>query len=154
MRKSISRPASDYGRQSAAKRRLGNCAGCFHCGESRPAALIPNTTPRICAKCQRRNRGQSEVDQHHVAGRNNHAVTIPVPVNDHRDFFSGDQNSWPSKTLRNPQRSPLLAAAACIRGFLAVMRYLIDEILGWIAPELERLDTALCEKLGAQWWRS
>jgi hypothetical protein len=114
--------------------------------------LIPKSRPRICAACQRKRQGKTEIDLHHVAGKSNHAATVPVPVNDHRARLNLEQYKWPSKTLRNPDASPLLAIAGCIRGFIDFVEYCIDEFLRWIAGLIETLDAYLVEKLGPRWW--
>lgn len=154
MRKTSFTPDREYRRRETAQRRHGENNACEGCGESRPEALIGGRRPPRCARCERESHGQATEDLHHVAGRSNHAVTIPVPVNDHRARLSPEQNNWPSRTLRNPDRSPLLAGAACIRGFIDVLRYLLDEVLQWLAEELENLDEILGERLGPQWWRA
>lgn len=92
------------------------------------------------------------MDNHHFAGEANNPVTIPVPVNDHRARLSVDQMDWPKSTLKNPQGSPLLAAAGCVRGFIDVIHYLIEKGLLWIADMLEVLDELQVKKLGPQWW--
>jgi hypothetical protein len=52
------------------------------------------------------------MDAHHVAGKANSPITVPVPVNDHRACLSVAQADWPKSTLMNAHGSPLLAAAA------------------------------------------
>jgi hypothetical protein len=59
---------------------------------------------------------------------------------------------WPKETLENPDKSPLLAAAGCIRGFCDTLVYLIEELLLWIADLLERLHCILIEKFGERYW--
>jgi hypothetical protein len=92
------------------------------------------------------------MDNHHVAGKANSPVTIPVPVNDHRARLSVDQYDWPKRTLENPDRSPLIAAAGCVRGFTDTVIYLVESVLGWIAAALEALDECLTELYGSKWW--
>jgi hypothetical protein len=91
-------------------------------------------------------------DDHHPAGRSNSTLTIPIPVNAHRARLSVEQYDWPSGTLRNRNKSPLLASAACVRGFIETVTYLMDELLGWIPPMLEELDQVLTRHLGPKWW--
>ena len=79
-------------------------------------------------------------------------MTIPIPVNDHRSVLSNVQYEWPQRTLKNPDRSPLLAAAACIRGLIDTIKYLLDELILWVATFLEKLDAALTEHFGPRWW--
>ena len=80
------------------------------------------------------------MDLHHVAGKQNHDLTIPVPVNDHRAVLTPAMYDWAKATLENPTHSPFLAAAACIRGYIDTVRYLNDKLLPWIAEFLESAD--------------
>jgi len=138
-------------RRAVAQRRVGEGATCS-CGETRPEALIEDTDPMTCAKCQRKARGQSETDFHHVAGQANSPITVPVPVNDHRAELTRAQERWPKQTRENPERSPLLAAAAAVRGFCDQVVYLLERTVLWIADLLERADELLRDRLGKQWW--
>ena len=139
-------------RKVIATRRKGIGAACT-CGESRPDALIPGSNPIVCAKCQRRASGRTTTDNHHFAGKANSPITVPVPVNDHRAQLSVAQADWPKTTLMNSEGSPLLAAAASIRGFIDTVLYLTERGLHWIADLLERLDDYLQTKVGPRWWR-
>ena len=91
-------------------------------------------------------------DEHHPFGQANSTVTLEVPVNDHRAQLSVAQYDWPTKTLENPDGSPLLAAAASIRGFIDTVLYLIEKGLHWIADMLEKADAFLVRKFGNKWW--
>ena len=151
-RKSATRdPGGAYRRKVAAARRVGIGARCA-CGEDRPEALIAGSKPMICAACERAAKGRSTTDDHHSFGRANNPATIPVPVNDHRADLSGSQAEWPISTLRNTEGSPLLAGAACVRGFIDTILYLIEKGLLWLADMLEKLDQVLLKKLGPKWW--
>lgn len=92
------------------------------------------------------------MDKHHVAGRANSPVTIPIYVNDHRAVLSVAQKDWPKITQENPHGCPLIAAAGCIRGFIDMARYLIETLLYWVADMLERLAVYLSGRLGPNWW--
>src|SRR5271169_4791948 len=152
-KKSPSRnPRAKYRREAMATRRIGEGRKC-KCGESRTRALIPGSDPMLCAKCDRKERGKSTFDNHHIAGRANSPVTIPLPVNDHRAELSEAQMDWPKPTLENPARSPLLSGGAHIRGLVDVLIYLAQTFLRWIADMLECLDTLLEQKLGPNWWK-
>ena len=59
---------------------------------------------------------------------------------------------WPKQTRENPDGSPLLASAACIRGFIDYLYYLIDKFLSWIPEMLEILHDFLVKKFGPKWW--
>ena len=145
-------PIAAARRNSVETRRIGIGRECAFCGENRAAALISGSTPLICAECQRRRSGRSALDDHHVAGKANHPLTLPISANDHRAILSKDQYDWPSKTRENPDNSPLLQAAACIRGFYNTLVYLIEKMLLWIAELLEKMDAFLEAHFGRKWW--
>jgi len=141
-----------YQREVVAERRVGEGAQCA-CGESRPRALVEGSSPTICFRCDRKKNGRTTLDEHHVAGKSNSPVTMSVPVNDHRARLSVDQYDWPKETLENPDGSPLLRAAASIRGFVDFLLYLIDKFILWIPEMLEDLDAFLAERFGSNWWK-
>lgn len=145
-------PRAAYRRKVMAARRAGVGNRCA-CGESRPEAFIPGTTPIICAKCDRRKHNRTEVDDHHVFGEANNPLKMSVPVEDHRAVLSVDQYDWPRKTLENSDASPFLASAATIRGFVSTVVYLMYKHLLPVASMLELLDTMLERKLGKKWWK-
>ena len=145
-------PIGAYQRKAVAAQRVGIDKQCSLCGEERPEALIPKSTPTICAACQRKQRGKTSMDDHHFAGKANSPVTVPIPVNDHRAELSVAQNDWPRMTLQNPDGSPLLAAAGCIRGFIDSVLHLIEKGLEWVTEMLEKLDSLLVERFGPKWW--
>lgn len=144
-------PIASSARKAAARRRLGVDANCA-CGESRVEALIRKADHIACAACIRQVQGKTIMDKHHVAGKANSPVTVSVPVNDHRAQLSIDQYDWPKPTRENPHGSPLVAAAACIRGFVDTIIYLLEKVLSWIAGMLETLDALLTERWGVEWW--
>lgn len=148
---SKSDPTGAHRRKAIAARRVGVGARCA-CGEDRPEALIAGTNPIICAACQRSSKGRIAMDQHHFGGRANNPATIPITVNDHRAILSVAQAEWPKSTLANTEGSPLLAGAACVRGFVDTALYLIEKGLLWLADMLEKLDQVLIRKLGPRWW--
>jgi hypothetical protein len=143
-------PAGAYRRKLVAARRIGLDAGCS-CGEKRPEALIRGVKPTTCAACQRTSSGRTIMDNHHFAGKANNPTTIAVPVNDHRASLSVAQSDWPKSTLMNAEASPLLAAAACIRGFVDTVLYLIETLLP-LAELFETLEQFQLKKLGPKWW--
>jgi hypothetical protein len=139
-------------RAAIARRRVGEGARCA-CGETRPLALVPRSSPIICAKCQRQQKGQTVMDNHHPFGKaNDPKIIIPAPVNDHRAYLNEAQHDWPKPTLENPDGSPLLAAAATIRGFIDTVLYLIERGLLWAAEMLEKLDEWATAKWGPKYW--
>jgi len=145
-------PIAMYQRRVTAARCVGQkqCA----CGEARPEALIPSSNPTICATCKRKRNGHSVMDKHHPAAKANNLTTIPVPVNDHRAELSVAQYDWPSETLENPDRSPLLARAACIRGYADTNVYLMETLLLSHAEFCELLEEFLIQKFGPRWWEN
>ncbi len=144
-------PIGAYQRKAAAVRRIGADKQCA-CGESRPEALITASDPTICAACEREMRGMTTMDNHHFAGKPNNPLTVPIPVNDHRAELTVVQADWPKETRENPDGSPLLAAAGCIRGFVDWVVYLIEKGVLWVAEMLEALNKYLVEKSGPTWW--
>ena len=146
-------PTYAYARNARAARRLRGNAQCA-CGEDRPEALIAGRDPTICAACARKKRGHTTIDNHHVSGEANRSATLPVQVNDHRAILSVAQYNWPRGTLENPHGCPLLASAACIRGFIDYIYYAVEKYLLWIPEMLETLSTFLADKLGPKWWHN
>jgi hypothetical protein len=144
-------PEAAHAREVTAARRVGLNAKCA-CGETRPEALIPGSKPVICAACQRKKKGMTMKDDHHVAGEANSLVTMPTPVNDHRADLSVAQNDWPKRTRENPDGSPLVKAAGCVRGFMDYLIYLVKKFLHWIPEMLENLDAFLVKAIGPKWW--
>jgi hypothetical protein len=142
-------PIGAYKRKATAERRIGIGKKCA-CGETRPEALIPRSNPTKCSECKRKEKGQHILDRHHVAGKANSKVTIPVPANDHRAELTEAQYDWPKRTLENPDGSPQLAAAACIRGYIDSTLYLNERLLAWIPALLEKQDASITEKVGSR----
>jgi hypothetical protein len=142
-------PSAALIRESIAQRRVGNkkCA----CGETRPLAFAGPKVKR-CEKCERKKRGHKTTDDHHVAGKANDPITIPVDVNDHRARLSADQMDWPKETRENPDGSPLLASAARKRGYTDTSVYLIEQLILPDAEMLETLDAYLVRTQGRKWW--
>jgi hypothetical protein len=141
-------PADAWTRGARAQRRVGEGWTCPSCGEDRPHAKAAE----VCFECERRAHGREPFEDHHVFGRRNSRTVLGVPVNDHRAELSVAQYSWPPDTLENVTGSPLLRAAAYLRGLADTIRYLLEQC-EWIAEFLERLDDWLGKKLGPFWWR-
>lgn len=144
-------PVSASVRKARARRRVGENASCA-CGETQPELLIRRGNSVMCVKCTRKRAGKRTTDKHHPAGRNNDPSTVEVDVNDHRAVLSVAQHDWPRKTLENPRRSPLLRAAASVRGFVDMVIYWVTKLLLWSAEMLENLDELLEMRLGPRWW--
>jgi hypothetical protein len=138
-------------RREAAIRRLGTRHPRCPCGETEPLALTGRHPQIRCYECQALAAGRSWIEQQHPQGRHNGPVTVPIPGNDHR-VIDDRKNDWPRQTLRNPDGSPLLRAAACLRGWLDTLRHIIEETIGWIPAFLEALDRWLCQLIGPRWW--
>lgn len=147
-------PIAAAKRKSVANRRVGMGNQCTFCGEKRPAALISGSNSPICEECMRHKKGKSTFDNHHVAGKANHSLTIPIPANDHRAILSEAQYDWPKATLENPDGSPLLAIAGCIRGIYDTILYLLHKLLFWATEFVELLDAFLVSHFGPKWWTS
>ena len=122
------------------------------CREMNPFALIGAFPELYCAMHAADFAGKRWFEDHHPQGRANDAGdTIPIPINDHK-VLSGYQDQWPPETLRNPGGSPLLRAAAATRGWLDILRVILDRTVGWVPGLLEGLDAWLRTKLGDGWW--
>lgn len=145
-----SNPIKADARHARRRRVLPVDARCA-CGETNVHCLIPTGDDVICYACRSMTAGRSRTEQHHVAGRHNLDTTVPVLNNDHR-VLSDRQHDWPSRTLRNPDRSPLLQAAGAIRGWLDILALILERVVGWIPLFLETLDAWLCQRLGDAWW--
>jgi hypothetical protein len=140
-------------RREARLRQLGTrTPSCTTCPESDPFALTQTPDGLHCYECQALATGRSWTERQHPAGRRNHPATVPIPGNDHR-VVDDHKHEWPRETLRNPDGSPLLRAAACLRGWLDTLRLIVDRTVGWIPPFLERLDAWLTDQLGSGWWQ-
>jgi hypothetical protein len=74
-----------------------------------------------------------------------------MPANDH-SAASDPQLDWPLATLRNPDGSPLLRAAASVRAWLDVLRIIIERTAGEVPALLEALDAWLRQLVGERWW--
>jgi len=130
---------------------LGTRTPACSCGETNPFALT-GADPHIrCYECQAVAGGRARVEQQHVAGQHNRPETVPMLGNDHR-AHDAHKLTWPPQTLRNPDGSPLLRAAACIRGWLDLLRVILDRTVGWVPAFLEYLHDWLVSRLGATWW--
>jgi hypothetical protein len=145
-------PIAAFERDARASRRAGVGSCCSHCGENRPLALIPGTSPKTCANCQREQLGRSPLDDHHPAGEANDSTIIRTPVNDHRARLTPQQYEWPPKTWVNPHCSPIRAGAARVRGYCETNDYLVCSLLIPNAEMLETLDEFLENRLGPRWW--
>lgn len=126
---------------------------CSKCGEYGVFALTGCDPEITCYECQRKAAKRPPIERHHPAKRKNDSFTVAIPSNDHR-YLSDLQEDWPLETLRNPNGSPLLKAAAMLRGWLDVLRLLIERVLGWIPEFLETMDAKLDQHFGAIWWEA
>jgi len=141
-------------RKEAAYERLGTRQPrCQHCGEADPFALQGSHPDVTCYECSAHLAGRSATELHHAAGRRNSHATVPISGNDHR-VLSDMQRDWPVRTLRNPDGSPLLAAAAAIRGWLDVLWLLVQRTVGHVPALLESLDEGLRSAYGDRWWEA
>lgn len=109
--------------------------------------------PRIyCYEHDALRRGRPWLEDHHPAGQNNDSRTVPIPGNEHR-LLSELQYRWPRETLRNPDGSPLLRAAALVRAWEDVL-YVIMVLVAQVPLYLEQLDAWLRKEIGPRWWEA
>jgi hypothetical protein len=123
------------------------------CEETDPFALTGAAPNLVCREHLADELGRSWTEAHHPAGQHNDPFTVPVPADDH-GALSERQALWPRDTLRNPDASPLLRMAAWLRGWLDVLRVIIDRTIARIPAGLERLDQLLTEAIGPEWWNA
>ncbi|MDP3983693.1 MAG: hypothetical protein Q8Q52_01635 [Acidimicrobiia bacterium] len=136
-------------RREDALRRLGTREPrCSRCLESDPAALTGVHPNIVCHECS-----GNLVEGDHFEGKANSDLVFRLLGNDHR-VRSDLQLDWPVGTLRNPDGSPLLRAAAAIQSWLDFLWIIITRAVGWIPPALEWLDRLLREQVGPEWWKS
>lgn len=121
------------------------------CDETNPFALTGHHPDIICYEHKLLGMSRTPYEAHHVAGQHNSDLVADIPGNDHR-ILSEYQASWPEDTLRNPDKSPLLIAAAAIRGWLDVLRIILERCIVWIPGLLEWLNDVLVERHGRDWW--
>ena len=96
--------------------------------------------------------GRSPIELQHPPGHNNDSqFTVPMPGNLHR-LMDEAKRDWPERTLRNPEGSPMLKAAASVRAVIDWLRLIIHRMLGWVPEFLEAADAKLSELHGPQWW--
>lgn len=146
--------ADDLTRARDLKRRqLGSTVPqCRSCPESDPLALTGVAPDIVCYECRSLEHGRDWVEGHHVSGQSNDpADIVALPGNDHR-VVSVAQARWDHATLRNPEGSPLLRAAAAVRSWLDLLAAILDRSVGWVPASLERLDAALRLEIGPTWW--
>jgi pimeloyl-ACP methyl ester carboxylesterase len=115
MARRSSDPIKAGARRARAQRRVGAGAACTVCGETRAEALVARSRPRLCIQCYERRRGKKSTQGHHVGAKANAPLSVEIPANDHRTL-SDAQYEWPPPTLQNPDGSPLIALAGCLRG--------------------------------------
>ena len=121
------------------------------CLEADPLALTGAWPEITCREHVADRRGCRWTEDHHLSGQANAPETEPLPANDHA-VLSAMQSLWPRETLRNPEGSPLLRAAAAVRGWLDILRVVIDRAMRWVPAALESLDALLTDRHGSQWW--
>jgi hypothetical protein len=121
------------------------------CTETDPFALTGAHPDILCREHLADNLGNSWTEDHHPPGQHNDPFNGPLPANDH-GVVSELQGLWPRDTLRNPDGSPLLRAAAALRGWLTILRLIIERTVGWIPPALEELNRLLIKRIGPRWW--
>lgn len=122
------------------------------CDEICPFMLTGVGPEILCYEHELLRLSRPWLERHHPAGRRNHPAKFAMPGNDHR-VLSELQLRWPRETLRNPDGSPLLEAAALVRGYLDLL-YLVMVLTAVVPLYLEQLDALLRRKIGPRWWET
>jgi hypothetical protein len=136
-------------RASLRSERFPKDAACENCGERDPRALVPGQV--LCYGCSGRRRGRVQTEQHHIGGRHNSDVTLAVPANEHR-ILSDMQANWPEETMKNPDKNPLVAIEAHLRGWIDLVKVAIERVFSAVLAPLVALNSDLCSAHGRQWW--
>jgi hypothetical protein len=145
-------PIRNDARRARRRRQVGEEAKCAQCGEQDPRVLVVRPGLVLCYECLAEADGKPRSEDHHFPNKCNSVFIAAVPGNDHR-VLTDSQLDWPMKTFHNPHSSPLLKAAAAIRGWLDTLRVIIDRGIGWIPDFLEDVDAWLVENHGPEWWK-
>lgn len=145
-------PIRSDARMARRTREVGPGSKCALCDERDPRALVARASRVLCYECLATEQGRPRTEKHHFPNRYNSLFIVVILGNAHR-ILNDYQMDWPTKTYRNPHGSPLLRASAAIRGWLDVLRLIIDRGVEWIPAFLEDLDAWLEERLGPEWWR-
>jgi hypothetical protein len=133
-------PSTAHVRRAIASRRLGENARCG-CGEAETFALIEGRKPATCFECDRLKKGESIMDRHHIAGRNNSPLTISIPANLHR-ILSERQHDWARRLLENPDGDSLIEIAGMVQGLIDLLDCLLERCLRPIPAALLRIADA------------
>jgi hypothetical protein len=113
--------------------------------------MLSGVHPEIyCSEHDAIRNGRPWLEAHHPPGQHNDPRTVLLPANYH-SVLSELQYRWPRETLRNPDGSPLLRAAALTRGLLDVF-YLVMLMVSEVPALLEQLDGFLRARVGERWW--
>jgi hypothetical protein len=138
-------------RKAKTKRRVGAGAFCVDCGESHADMLVQHSRPKRCVTCHPLKVRRKKSDGHHLGAKANSPLTVEIPVKDHRTVTDA-QLDWPPQTLQNPDGSPVLAIAGCLRGIADFIADIITAFIRRLATATEEIDAVLREKYGL-WWK-
>jgi hypothetical protein len=117
--------------------------------------LVRGTKPIRCTACERERNGKAATDEHHVASKNNHPLTVTVPVNERRAILDGDADGLEQDDAGEPERVPaIMAAAAVLRGAVDTILYLIDKGIDWVIALMETLSKFCANVWGDGWWNN
>ncbi len=109
--------------------RLGVDVCCSRCGYDHIDALVFGD-PILCAVCDARERGVSDMEQHHLAGQAHSSCTLTLDANAHREMTALQMRLIPQNILRNPERLIHRRAIAWLYG--------IAVLFIWFAEHLTR----------------
>lgn len=102
-------------------------ARCARCGYDRSDALV-FSDPILCAVCDAHERGVSDIERHHVAGRANSPFTIALNANTHREITALQVRLVPQIVLRNPDGLVHLRSAAWLYGIAILFIWLAEHL--------------------------
>jgi len=144
-------PIKSGARRAKAQRQVGRDAVCTQCGEKRSNMLVRRSRPRLCLRCYAVKHRKKDTDGHHLGAEANSPITVEVPIKDHR-IVTEAQYEWPPGTQQNPDGSPLIALAGCLRGIADFIGELITAFINRLAETAEDIDAWLRQQHGL-WWK-
>ncbi len=107
--------------------RLGVDVCCARCGYDHIDALV-FSDPILCAVCDARERGVSDMEQHHLAGQAHSTLTIALNANAHREMTALQVRLIPQNILCNPIRLIHQRTIAWLYGIAVLFIWLAEHL--------------------------
>jgi hypothetical protein len=115
-------------------------AACARCAYDRSDALVWGE-PILCAVCDARERGISEIEHHHVAGQANSPFTIALDTNAHREITALQIRLVPHDVLRNPQELHYLRWSAWLYGIAVLFIWFAEYLKHYVTAHYRNMES-------------